>query len=289
MNKSLNKSTIILGLILLQGCNSVISRRTDEQAWLEFRKENQRQPASESELAWVDEIPVRTILLSCLESGSVKSCYRSKVEIEFNKAFQKSQKSKALTDDAYKHELKIFNERNSFEEVFSAVQTFHQRLLSGMDLRAVDHVRELHQECQKSGTDQPAIHDYQFFNGGVTDVPKGEYACLSDRWEKDVERLLDETTDRLSLAITSKEAREWIKRYQIAPVYSTETQAYFTKKQEEQLARWNENREAIVQALNFDLSLNDFVKQETRKLRAEYAYLALEPMLTEIYEKRGKK
>ncbi len=281
-------------------CSPVFSRKTDDQAWLEFKNSlhSERVPASVGHAnsktirfrEALEEIQLRSLLLSCMANESLKPCYENALSRKFDEVFRKLEPElglQAATD--YKQEQKRFFEEHSFDQTFAEVQAFHQRLLSGIDLRAAEHSRELSQECQKWADRDRDVRDFKSFRGGTTELPKGVFACLNEQWTRDTQLLLNETTDRLNLVIATSEASEWIKKYQIDPIYTQETHHFFNQLQEEQLARWKKNQELVRSELKFDLPLSEFVKENAQKYRKDYPFLTLEVLLTELYDQHSEK
>jgi hypothetical protein len=194
-------SLIICSSILLQACtHSVLSRRTDEQAWNEYRAERlkelraRRIPASErNELAdALEDLPVRKWVLECDLNGG-EACYQKKLASAFDGHSKKRGSASEL-------ERRRFMNEHSWENLSNEVQRFHELLLSGIDLRAVERVRRLHQSCEN--------------------VSQAYYDCVNLRWSRDQTEILNETAERLGLVITTIEAKNWIKTHQIQVIYS---------------------------------------------------------------------
>jgi hypothetical protein len=294
---SIQLSSALTLILMLQACtSSVLSKRTDDQAWIEYQKEMnlKRVPASVDSDESVkqlhtrlNEVPLRKILLSCSPTEGTRACYQQKLVLAFDEAFRQSQgKAHALSDVIYKNEQQVFLKSRAYDTVSSEVHQFHQLLLSGMDLRAVDHVRDLNHECE-SASDAP-VQTYQPFSGGSFEIPKGYFACLNAGWDKDAGQLLDETSERLGLVITTPEAKEWIKQRQIYPVYDEVTRSILTKKTAENQESWNASLEEQIAKMDFSQSLTAFVKKEAEGLRSRYPYLAIEAALTDLYQKHQK-
>ena len=191
-----------------------------------------------------------------------------------------------MTDVAYKQEQKQFFQDESFEEVFGAVQSFHQLLLSGIDVRAVENAKDFNLDCAKNLNADSMVRGFKDFNGGVTEVPKGEFACLSDAWVHHADALLDETLDRLGVKLVSKEAREWIKKYQIYPVYVQETQNHLDQKFEEEKKLWSEKVNSISQKIEKSEDLEKAITDFSPSLRHDFPHLPIEVYLTELYQKQ---
>lgn len=271
---------------VLAACSPMLSKRTDEQAWIEYMRERKthRTPAASSPL--IDRFPeasVRKMLLSCNKSQQMETCYRQKALVAFDSIFK--------NEPTYKQLQKDFFTVYSYDRVFTEVQAFHQTLLSGMDLRAVDHARELHQKCDDREDNGVAIRSFGPYLGGDTDIPKAYYHCLNEEFASDEEQLLGETTERLGLTIVTPEAREWIREQQIHPVYERFTRDYFQKQLQLEKDKWADERDEILGRFTAGESLQGAVKRVSGELRGHYRFLPLEVYLTELHAeyKRGVK
>ena len=273
---------------LVSACSVFHAKHTDEDAWNDFRKENHAKPVSGTELnQFLDQIPLRTVLLSCFGNEPLKNCYQSKLSLAFDDAFRKAQKkNSSLSDLVYKQEQKRFFQEESFEEVFASVQSFHQVLLSGIDVRAVEKAKELNEDCEKRINEEAVVQNFKEFNGGTTEVPKGQFACLSESWSRRADKLLNETLNSLSLVLVTKQSGEWIKRYQIYPIYHQETQVYLNKKFEQEKLAWNQQSLELEKTLSSSDSLEKVVKDNSPGLRKVFPHLPVEALLTEMIQKR---
>jgi hypothetical protein len=193
-NRSLNFSRVAVGLALLCMCglaactSSILSKNTDDQAWIDQQKDSQ-----------MSEISIRQIVLSCSAPETAQSCYETKLSLAFDESFRRSHRETAnLTDVDYQKQRQEYLKNHPYAQSLEQVKNFHQLLLSGMELRAADHIHRLIREC-KSGTEAAS--------------------CLKAKRESDATQLLTETTERLGLTIASKSARTWILEKQIYPVY----------------------------------------------------------------------
>jgi len=236
------------------GCSKVLSRRTDEQAWIEFDREvkSGRVPATETDThvpglnalhETLAQIPVRTLLLKCGTSIAASVCYREALVLQFDEAFRKiqSQFSELKATD-YKREQKSFLELRTFAAVTDEVNRFHQSILSGLELKARVHAQDLFTDCAADTHKEAIIENFNVLSSIVFQMPKGVYACLSEHWSADQKTLLEETTDRLGLTIVTDEAKHWIKDQQISPIYESEVNATVGKKAQAEAERFHLNQ-----------------------------------------------
>lgn len=284
-------------VVLSQGCtSSVLSKRTDDQAWSDFQKDlkARRTPASEKEMdsnetiqklhLALDEVEVRKLILSCHSKGDA-ACYEPKLVRAFDEAFRTVQsKQKGLSDVVYKKEQQRFLAARSFEKVATEVQDFHRLLLSGMEVRARDRIADLHQECETAS--ELEVRVYQPFAGGLSTLPKGYFACLNNRWDEDAKDLLSETTDRLGLVLTTQDAKDWIKDRHIDPWYQADSARLLAKRSADDEKAIEQDLEKLTSKMDWSLSLNAFVKKESEGLRAQYPFYPVEIKLTELYQKK---
>jgi hypothetical protein len=156
-----------------------------------------------------------------------------------------------------------------------------------MELRAVDHIRDLHNKCEDRDEIGVTIHSFGPFLGGDTDIPKGYYSCLNEEIEKDEDQLLNETTDRLGLTIVTPEARQWIRERQIHPVYEKYSHDFFQKQMTLEKEKWDAQASEIQGRIEKNESLQSAVKRLSSELRDQYKFLPIEIYLTELY--RGAK
>lgn len=280
-----NLVTAALMPLILAACTPMLSTRTDEQAWLEYMRDvkSKRAPASSSLIDRFPETSIRKILLSCHKSGQTESCYRSKALVAFDSVFK--------NEPGYKRLQQEFFTVYSYDRVFSEVQAFHQVLLSGMDLRASDHARELHQRCEDRDEIGVTIQSFGPFLGGDTDIPKSYYNCLNQELEADEEQLLAETTERLGLTIVTPEARQWIRERQIRPVYEKYSHEWFRKQADAEKEKWDAERADLLGRFEQGESLQTAVKRLSGELRGQYRFLPIEVYLTELHAefKKGAK
>ncbi|MBS1959576.1 MAG: hypothetical protein JST80_08910 [Bdellovibrionales bacterium] len=264
--------------LMLSSCAPILSKRTDEQAWIEYMQDlkSKREPASNAQPEKFSEISVRGILLSCNKSPQIEACYRQKVTVSFDSAFK--------NDPSYRKLQKEFLSQYSYDRVFAEVQSFHQVLLSGMELRAVDHIRDLHEKCGDRDEIGVTIHSFGPFLGGDTEIPKGYYSCLNDEIEKDEDQLLSETTERLGLTIVTPEAKQWIRERQIDPVYEKYTHDFFQKQMSLEKKEWDASADEIKDRIETHESLHSAVKRLSTELRGQYKFLPVEIYLTKLYK-----
>jgi hypothetical protein len=270
---------------LLAACTPMLSMRTDEQAWIEYMRDlkSKRAPASQSLLDRFPESSIRKILLSCNRNQQTESCYHSKALVAFDSVFK--------NEPGYKRLQQEFFTVYSYRRVFEEVQSFHQVLLSGMDLRASDHARELLQHCDDRDEIGVAVHSFGPYLGGDTDIPKSYYSCLNEELEKDEDQLLNETTERLGLTIVTPEARQWIRERQIHPVYEKFAHDWFQKQAAMEKEKWESERADVLSRFEPGESLPAAVKRLSGELRGEYRFLPIETYLTELHAefKKGAK
>ena len=213
------------------------------------------------------------------------------------KAIKKSQNrvvasvSEKNISENYKNEQKIFFREQAYPLILEEVHGFHQLLLSGLELRASDHIHELNTQCESAKEAEGNI-EFGPFLGGTVYIPKNVYACLNAHWESDAEQLLNETTDRLGVSFsnndanTAAQARQWVVEREIFPVYALETKSLLQKKQSVEMAAWPDEIKLLagksVHAAGSPC-LASSVKQWTPILREKYHYLNLESLLTEFF------
>ncbi len=214
------RSLIISFLVSsLLACAPILSERTDEDEWLRFRAGlagQGRSPASEPTVDpatrelrdLLSEVQVRSIFLECATSADSESCYQDRLEKRFDDLSLKiREKHRDLNRNSLIRERALFLGINAFEMVSSEIERFHQGLLSGIEISAREHVREVVKSC---GASLRANNAEEF---------KG---CLETSRTADMEILLAQTADRLGLRFTSKSALDWIRERQIAPIYEME-------------------------------------------------------------------
>ena len=216
------------------------------------------------------------------------ACYQAKLTLQFDEAYRKT----ALPNDAtYKTEQKNFFQERSFENVSNEVREFHQLLLSGMDLRAADHIRELYADCEYSSKDQTVNLEFKPFLASNSYIPKNDYACINSNWDQNESKLLSETTSRLGLIIETVEAQNWIMQMNIFPVYVQELNALLAKKSNDEQNSWNNNSSEIREKIKPSNELlkrgpGECVAQTLKKwtpiLRMGYAHFPVEIPLTEL-------
>ena len=97
----------------------------------------------------------------------------------------------------------------SFDAAFQQVHGFHQRLFSGLDVRAVAEVKKLYLHC----------------------IPQKNLLanCMEQSAQKSQEHLLEETANRLGVRFQTEAARKWILKYELEPVYQRERARYSVK------------------------------------------------------------
>lgn len=271
---------LFLGLV---GCSQLINVKTDEQAWIEYQIETRakRVPASATFIEQFSQVPVRKILLGCMKAQNPESCYRSEVQVGFDSIFK--------NHEQYRRLLKDFLTFYSFDRVQQDVDAFHRVLLSGMELRAHEHAKNLILSCQSTEEIGVNLTAFKPFLGGDTDVPKGFYRCLNDHFDLDQRQLLKETAERLGLSIQTEDARQWIQLKLIHPIYEQVGREWFRKQAQADRARWNNQKEEIRKKIDFQEPVSANVKRLSSELRSEFPYLGVEVALTALFEEGPSK
>ena len=284
--------------LTLTGC-SPLSMRTDDQAWNEYVAEQKakRTPAQVHEKsikmpelqAILDQVPARKFLFACsaADASLLGYCYQEKLSLYFDQSFQKVVTRTPAS--VYKTEQKVFFDEWSLEKIKNHVHTFHQMLLSGLELRAIDHIKELNSMCENHPIELGNNLTFNYYHGGSTYVPRGYYFCLNSKWEDDANLLLTETLDRLGLKIENKDARTWILHDQVFPTYQEETNAILKQheKKEQSLIK-AELAGLINSAKDGGTKRKDCVEANVEfwspTLREKFHYLKIESLLTEHFQ-----
>ena len=276
--------------LLVQACtSSVISKRTDDQAWIDYQKERvaYRAPASVSPLSEaLEKVQFRKMILSCHLQGS-KACYESRLAVAFDEVYRSVQgrkKNDTLSTKDYTDQRQQFLAQHSYESVKTEVQEFHRLLLSGMDVQADDRIHQLHQECESAPIAE--ITQYHFFSDGLVPMPKAYFGCLNSNWNQNANELLSETADRLGIVFTSPEVKAFIREMQIDPIFKQTSAQILAKKAQKDDEAIHHDLEDLMKKMDWSLSLNAFVKKESESLRSQYPYYPVEVLLTDLYQKR---
>jgi hypothetical protein len=289
---------IALALIALStSCNTLISQKTDEEAWGEFLKESRiaeqaesRVPASNEELKIqpsvkilreiLKDFPFRNYLISCDSSD----CYQSKLVIAFDEVFRRVKNQDiSLTTEQYKNEQKKFIEEYGYLKMMKLVESFHHILFSGVELRATSLAADLVHVCKSSLDSNEQVHISEFypFSGGMTYLPRAYYVCLSAHWSRELDQLLKDTCERLGVIIKTEEARSWILSRQIFPIYQKTLGTIFLSLREQDLRSWQQDWEQIESRIDWNDSVDQRVSKWAPELRKKYHFLNLEALLSE--------
>lgn len=283
-----------MSVLMSSGCNRVLSKRTDEQAWVEFDQESTRSrtPASVSDTPLKEnlfKIPVRTLVLKCGEQISPPACYQSALVLQFDEVFRKVQKEHPdlkLTD--YRKEQADFLALRSFEQVSDEVNRFHQSVLSGIEFKARERAEALFLTCDADRKSEQPIDRFDLFTGGITEMPKGVYSCLVSKWLSTENRLLEETSDRLGLNIVTEDAKKWIKAHQIAAVFETAISESAQKKARLEHETYEKQKKELFQEFDAKLTDGEALKQWSPRLREKFAYSPVEQWILD-YKKTVQK
>jgi len=276
-------------IALLSACSSVISERTDEQAWKQFNIDSNlnRTPAtSESGMpeiqalrAKLSEVPIRGILLECGFISGIERCYRDQLVRRFDLMFREHQaKDKKITDLDYRGEQARFLKENDYSKVYSEVERFHQNILSGMDHSSREHLRSLFKFCETEDLESTPIslESFALIPNVETEIPKGIYACLVSFWHQDMEKLLKETSERLGLKFTSKAALEWIRVKQVQPIYEAELSRELKARAAIEQTEFETRKDQLLQDLDPKEPLEKLLSAWTPVLRKIYPYSPVE-------------
>lgn len=220
-------------------------------------------------------------------NGSV--CYHAALVLQFDEVFRKAQSQfLELRTADYKREQKIFFEFRSYEAVTEEVKRFHQSILSGLELKARSHAKDLFADCESEAQKDSTIENFSVLSNLVYEMPRGTYACLSLRWGRDQKQLLDETSDRLGLSIVTEEAKNWIKAEQILPIYDSEVSSTVEKKAREELAEFRHNQGSDFAGVDAKAPQEKILKEWSIKLHEKYPYSPVEQWIVSYLTKTEK-
>jgi len=307
----MQKNSILIAtlLLFLSGCVSVLSQMSDEEAWNDYLKElkihqqHEDRTLASAEIAAVtpskvsitvtearpgikilrqilETMPFRNYLMSC----DHRECYQSQLVLAFDQAFRRvKEQGITLSAEEYTAEQKAFLDAYSYEKVLSWVETFHQMLLSGVELRSAQRAVELARTCEGTFQSETEIQLTNFspYLGGLSYLPKAYYSCLNEHWQSELDQLLKETTDRLGIMIKTAEAKRWIIQKQISPIYRKTLNDIFMKRKQEEEARWNQEWSEIEKKIDWKRPMDDLIRDEVPSLRKTHHFLNLEALLTE--------
>lgn len=286
-------------MVLVTGCNSVISTKTDEQAWREYFSELNKQQSVESrsiassDLAAdakrpaveilrkiVDDLPFRDYLINCEN----QECYQSKLVIAFDEAFRRV-KDQAIVIDSneYKVEQQRFLGKFSYERMHSQVEAFHHMMLSGVELRASQRAAVLANECENTlnSNENNQIGSFEPYYGGSTYLPRAVFNCLNKKWPEELDELLNETANRLGVVISTAEAKKFIIQKQISPTYRKTLNELFVKRKNDETNQWVRDWPSIAVQIDWKKPIAEVVQNEVSKQREKYRFLNLEALITE--------
>ena len=296
-----SKQTLAAILLLsLSACMSVISIKSDEEAWNEYFSEWKKTTQTESRAIasssvstanangksglkilrqMLDLVPLRNDLISCEN----RECYQSRLVIAFDEAVRRL-KDQGITiqSEDYVTEQKSFLETYSYETMTERVDAFHRTTLSGIEVSASTRVKEFESNCASGIESVEAVHleGFQGMPAGISYLPKAYYQCLSQGWNQELTALLNETSQRLGISIRTEEAKKWIIDRQIVPVYRKTLSALFLSRRDEEMKVWNHEWSAVSAAIDWKKRLGDIVRDETPKLRRKFHFINVESLLT---------
>jgi hypothetical protein len=286
--------------LMLTSCTSVISKRSDDQAWKEYFNEwivkgdqDNRAIASSGAIAvkpsirilrqMIESLPLRDYLVSC-ES---RDCYQSRLVLAFDESFRRvKDQGIEIKSDEYQAEQRRFLDRYSYDQLSGLVDSFHRMALSGIELRAAQRTRDFESGCADGLSSVESVHleGFQDFQAGLTYLPKAYFRCLQENWAKETVELLDETSLRLGLEIRSPEAKKWIIEKQIMPIYHHTLSELFLSRRANEMLEWKKDWSSIQAGIQWTKPIDSIVREETPKIRAKFRFLNVEALLTEYHQ-----
>lgn len=293
----------VVFLISFSSCVSVLSKVSDDQAWVDYFIENQlssehvgRSVASSDKpvpprafvqtlRSSLDELPFREFLIQ----SENREAYQSKLVLAFDRIFLKVKSIGLVPDQTdYASEQRRFLEARSYEKMIALVDGFHRMFLSGVELRASKRAVELAVECESDSgfSSKSPLFRFQPFSGGLSYLPRAVYACINHRWPEEMEQLMAETVERLGIEIKTAAVHSWITRRQIEPIYHKVLTDYFVKKLKNEENRWNEQWSEIESSIDWSRSSQEILSRETPRLRERFSYLNVEARLTTRIESK---
>jgi hypothetical protein len=294
-----NRVALVSILMILTSCTSVISKRSDDQAWKDYFKEwmskgeqDNRVVASSSPTVkpsirilrqMIESLPLRDYLISC-ES---RECYQSRLVLAFDESFRRIKNQDIeIRNDEYQAEQKRFLDRYSYDQVSVLVDSFHRMMLSGIELRAAQRTRDYESSCADGLSSVESVHldGFEDMRTGVTYLPKAYYRCLQEHWTKETAELLDETSQRLGMEIRSAEAKKWIIEKQIMPIYRRTLSELFLSRRASELVQWKKEWSSIESGIQWKKPIETIVREETPRIRARFRFLNVEALLTEHHQ-----
>jgi hypothetical protein len=284
-------------ILSLAGCVSLLSQKTDEEAWNDYLKEirsteqqEARTPASNDDKQVqpsvkilreiLKDLPFRNYLISC----DSMECYQSNLIFAYDEVFRRVKNQEiSLNPEQYKTEQKKFIEQYGYFKMMKMVESFHHILFSGVELRAASRAAELAHVCKSSiGSDeQVQISEFSPYSGGLTYMPRTFYVCLNTHWNRELEQLLKETCERLGIVIKTEQARSWILKKQIFPIFQKTLEANFVKRNEEEKEMWLKEWKQLQAKMEWDQPVEQRISKWAPELRKKYHFLNIEALLTE--------
>jgi hypothetical protein len=296
-----SKQTLAAILLLsLSACMSVISIKSDEEAWNEYFSEWKKKTQTESRAIasssistanangksglkilrqMLDLVPLRNDLISCEN----RECFQSRLVIAFDEAVRRlKDQGIAIQSEDYVSEQKTYLETYSYETMTERVDAFHRAMLSGIEVSASARVKEFESNCASSINSVEAVHleGFQGMPAGIAYLPKAYYQCLSQGWNLELNALLSDTAQRLGISIRTDDAKKWIIDRQIVPVYRKSLSALFLSRRDEEMKVWNHEWSTVSAAIDWKKPIEDIVRDETPKLRRKFHFINVESLLT---------
>jgi hypothetical protein len=287
-------------VLMLSSCTSVISKRSDDQAWKDYfndwiaksAQDNRAVASSNTSVAkpsirilrqMIESLPLRDYLISC-ES---RDCYQSRLVLAFDESFRRvKDQGIEIRGDEYQAEQKRFLDRYSYDQLSGLVDSFHRMMLSGIELRAAQRTRDYESGCADglSSVEQVHLEGFQDFQAGVTYLPKAYFRCLQENWAKETVELLEETSQRLGMEIRSADAKKWIIEKQITPIYRRTLSELFLSRRASEMIQWKKEWSLIAAGIQWNQPIETIVREETPKIRAKFRFLNVEALLTEHHQ-----
>ncbi len=298
---------ISIFLVLFGGCTTVISERTDEDAWVEFKKESlmARLPASvevhspakrgmERISKQLEAVPTRALLVQCGRFSRIEACFNDAMIRRFDEIYRTDRaRHEDLSDADYRRAKAEFLKNNSYAIISTEVERFHQGVLSGVDLASRARMRALFAECENaknsgSGAEpEIKLDQLELISGITTEIPKPVFACLGARWESELENALNETSRQLGLKFTTREAREWVQKNQVAPIFESELAHLLNARAQKELHDFQIRKRDLLNGFNLNESNEKLLIAWTPVLRKWYPYSSVEQWILQY--KKGSK
>ncbi len=289
------------------GCTTVISERTDEDAWLEFKKESlvTRLPASvepslpakrgiERLSKLLEAVPTRALLVQCGRFSRIETCFNDAMVRRVDEVYRSDRaKHEDLTDADYRRAKAEFLKNNAYSVISAEVERFHQGILSGVDLASRARMRALFAECEnaknpESGAEpEVKLDQLELIKGITTEIPNPVFVCLGARWESELENALNETSRQLGLKFTTREAREWVEKNQVAPIFESELAHLLNSRALKELHDFQIRKHDLLNGFNLNESNEKLLIAWTPVLRKWYPYSSVEQWILQY--KKGSK